>query len=180
MSVNLKTAFFDETGKRVSGYYDSILVSFNGNVSAKRNGREVYNKITEHGKLFCKEFYRSISICFENNYAVKVILEDGSENLITRDGELLLKKRDYKVISNMKKDLAIVSRNGVYNIVGRDGVVISKAWFEVVSFTESEDMWIVGAKNGKYNILRRDGTFVLKQWVDDHNEIKEILNKITV
>ena len=183
MSIKLKTALFDENGKRISEYYEFIWKYSDGTIKVMKNWKEYWNKINKDGTLFCKKFYRSEHerkdyLDFGHYYAIKVTLEDESQNLITRDGTLILKRKDYIVLGNMKSYYALVQKNGKYNIVDRTGRVISKMWFNAISFDDHEvmDMWKVELPNGKYNLLKRDGTLLLKKSVT-YNEIKDALNK---
>ena len=181
MSIKLKTALFDENGKRISEYYEFIWKYSDGTIKVMKNWKEYWNKINKDGTLFCKKFYRSEHLRsdyldFGHYYAIKVTLEDDSQNLITRNGELILKRSDYTVIGNMKSHYALVRKNGKYNIVDRTGRLISKVWFNAISFDDQDvmDVWKVELSNGKYNLLKRDGTFVLKRSVK-YSKLKEAL-----
>lgn len=177
MSIKKKTALFDENGKRISDYYDYLTIMSCGTIQAIKGGEAFYNKRNQDGTLFCKEFYKNNILMFGNNYAIRVTLEDGSHNLMTREGKLLLKRRDYTVINNsMKSYYALVQKNGKYNIVDKNGCLISKVWFNAISFDEcnTTDGWKVELPNGKYNILKRDGTFVFKRSVE-YSKLKEAL-----
>lgn len=176
MSIKKKTALFDENGKRISKYYSSMVIFSDKTVKVIQNDQAFWNKIKDDGTLFCKEFYKDKIFNFYYYYAEKVTLEDGSDNLITEDGELLLKRRDYTVVSNMRSHYALVRKNGKYNIVDKNGCLISKVWFNAISFDEcnTTDGWKVELPNGKYNILKRDGTFAFKRSVE-YSKLKEAL-----
>lgn len=78
------------------------------------------------------------------------------------------KKVNADNIDDFHNDFAVVEKNGKFNYVKMDGVILSDEWFIYADNFES-GFGVVGKmteQGRKFNFINSDGEFLLPEWVD--------------
>ena len=86
-----------------------------------------YNFLKMDGSLLCKENFSFIDD-FTNGFAI-VVNFNGKENYIDKHGNLLLNEW-FDKCENFYKKIAFVEKNGLWNIISRNGKIVSDIWFK--------------------------------------------------
>lgn len=169
MNYITKTALFDKGGNRLSDFFDEIdtetseLFAIVTNIT---DNEETFNFLKPDGKLLSPIWFKHVNYFKKGDIAVKVVLLNGSENLLHFSGKLLLKREDYKVKGNINDIYGVTvikNKEDKVNYVNEDGKIICKRWCYMLN---EYGYGIVRVTKNKENILKKDGSFVLKYSVD--------------
>lgn len=169
MNYITKTALFDKEGNRISDFFDEIDTESSEQFAIVKkyiNDEETFNFLKPDGKLLSAIWFKSVNFFREDDIAVKVVLLNGSENLLHYSGKLLLKRTDYKVKSNMNGTCRVVvvkNKNDKENYVNEEGKFVCKKWCYRLN---EYGYGVAKVTEYKENLLRKDGKFVLKYAAD--------------
>ena len=113
------------------------------------NNHILYNILDKNGNEILSEWVRNIS--YINSHEIYLIEDNNEDDLINKYG--------YLNNDNRKK----------YNVVTKDGVLLSSEWFEEI--TPSNGGYLRIKRRGKYNLFDQHGHFLLKddaEFVSDY------------
>jgi hypothetical protein len=79
-------------------------------------------------------------------------------------------------VSDFKDDCATVSLNKKYNIINKNGEIMSDKWFDYAS--DFEDGCARVKLNKKYNLINKNGEFLLDKWFDHVDSFKDGYAKV--
>lgn len=131
------------------------------------------NYIDVEGNVLSDVWFAEVYDFDESGYAV-VVDEKGSENLIDKNGKLVIKKKCMITsIEPFRNGYAlVVNKKGHSNFIRPDGSFVSKDWYyEVDEFCGSVCM--VGrhksqSKSMEYNFMDTSGNLLFDEWLDDY------------
>lgn len=172
MTFNKKVALYDDNGNRISDYYEDIHISKDSDgrfAIVERNaekGKE-YTFIKEDGTLLCNEWFADVENFKKGDTGVKVRMWGGINAILLDTGKVIARNRGYKVESNLRNGLAIVSKKGKQNIINAKGNLVSKKWFHEIRETNIQGgyIWVMDEKD-RSNCITTDGKMLFEKFVD--------------
>ena len=161
-----KVAMFDEMGNQVSSFYDSIDTTsseYFAIVSKKSGNTTLYNFMTAEGKVISKEWFIKVEPFKKDYEAVRVERIGGYQNLLNREGRLIILHNRYEILTPLIDGRAIVKNvYGEQNIINSKGSLISRRWmYNVICF--NGDFARVEVEKNRYNFVDMKGKFLLKR-----------------
>ena len=176
MRILEKMALYDDEGKRLSKFYNYILdwivdQPFDKvvRVSDKINGENLYNIINATtGEELSKEWFLEMRMpFFECIEAVIVKRIDGSYNLLNRDGKLIIRHKNYEVLTHLIDGIAVVkNKKGKINFVNSAGKLVLNTWKEDIRFMRTARYFFIAEKANKncwWYIYNSEGKKITEQ-----------------
>ena len=168
-----KSALFNEEGERISDFFDEIDTESSAYFAIVRkteNDVDMFNCLQSDGTLLSKKWFKKVEPFKNEDISVRVIMLDDTENILHYTGKLLLKRKNYTVVANMRwcSTATIKNERGLFNLLTEEGKFVSKRWFYSVSEVKKTSCGygVVKVLPDLYNILKKDGKLLLRYSAD--------------
>lgn len=169
-------------GIPVADAYDGFYYDYEGYIKVvlKKDKKTIlYNFINEKGQELSKVWFKKCGK-FKNGM-VPVILTDGTHNILTSDGRLLLRKNNnYISIKHFANDFFIAQGiDQKYRLISREGKQIKRYFDTVIVLdceTKNNEQYILVKRDSKWNVIGKDGEYLLERFFINANKLKNILN----
>jgi len=162
VKLNNKENFINEQGKLFSEqWFDEIHGIFyhNNVVSVKLNKK--WNFMDKNGKCLSETWFNSVDKWDIHGFRRVKLKEKGFNFFNCETRELISKQWFDKVYAFKANGLAQVVKNGKYNLLRRNGTLVSNDWYDYMGERKGN---IFVKKNGKYNIINDNNELLFDEW----------------
>lgn len=183
LRLDAKNILCKHSGTTVADTYDGYYYDKEGYIKVIKYIKEeklvLYNFVNAVGEEVSSKWFKECS-SFNNGFSI-VILTDGSKNVLTYDGNLLLRENNkYESIEFFSQYFfKATDVKGNVCLISTEGKQLKGQWYDKLD-TISVDKnkmsnFILVNRNCKFNILDQNGNYIFEKFFINYEQVHNIL-----
>lgn len=170
IKLDIEKIISQVSGVPICDTYDGFFYDYEGYVKVvlKKDKKSVlYNFVNAEGKEISPAWFKDVGRFKDGLVAVTLI--DGSKNIMTSEGNLLLRKNNkYVILEPFYNFYIAYGSDGRSCLVSKEGKQVKLQWFDSICPLDKENKdnakFFMVKRNGKYNVLDSSGEYILEKF----------------